>query len=105
MLELGESDNGRRVAAKVGDVLTVRLAENASTGYRWSFDKLDPTRIELLETAASYPDAMPGSGGEAIFKLRIVKPGSTDLTTKYWRAWEGERSVLRRFTVRIIASR
>lgn len=105
MLEYGEHDEGKLIQRSVGDVFSVRLGENASTGYRWSIDKLSPSRLELIEATADYPKEQIGSGGEAIFRFRVVGPGTSSLSLKYWRAWEGDRSVVRRFALRVAAVR
>lgn len=105
VLEFGEHDNGRLISGRVGDVLSVRLGENASTGYRWSLDKLSPSRLELIEGAADYPKEQIGSGGEAIFRFRVIGPGASTLSLKYCRAWEGDRPALRRFVLKVAAGR
>jgi inhibitor of cysteine peptidase len=104
MLTLGEQDNGRRLPARVGDVIEVRLAENASTGYRWAPDIHDARVLEAIEAAANYPNAAVGSGGEAIFRFRVVGPGSGSLALKSWRHWEGAGSTVQRFAVTIDAA-
>jgi inhibitor of cysteine peptidase len=105
MLTLGEQDNGRHLPARVGDVIEVRLAENATTGYRWALDSRDPGVIEAMDAAANYPNAAVGSGGEAIFRFRVIGPGAATLALKSWRHWEGPESVVQRFAVTIDAAR
>jgi len=105
MLTLTDRDNGRHVQAHVGDELELHLAENATTGYRWAIDNYDAGVIEFVETSASYPDAAVGSGGEAIFRFRVIGPGSSPLALKYWRHWEGAGSIIQRFAVTIDAAR
>jgi predicted secreted protein len=104
MLTLTDQDNGRRLAVRVGDMLTLRLAENATTGYRWEPDRYDTRLLELAEETASYPNAAVGSGGEAIFRFRIVSAGSSTLALKSWRHWEGAGSIIQRFAVTIDAT-
>jgi inhibitor of cysteine peptidase len=103
MLTLSEQDNGRRVPAHVGDVLEVRLAENATTGYGWALDSSNAGLLEPVEATSDYPSAAVGAGGAAIFRFRVVGPGSGTLALKYWRPWEGDRSAIRRFAVTIDA--
>jgi len=89
---------------RLHDVLEIHLAENATTGYRWAPDDYDVSLLKLDETAARYPGAAPGSGGEAIFRFRVVGTGSGTLTLKYWRHWEGAASIVQRFAVTIDAA-
>jgi inhibitor of cysteine peptidase len=106
MLELGERNDGSIAAARVGDVLTVRLPENASTGYRWAIDRVDPEKIELVEASGHYPaSAAVGSGGDAIFRFKVKTAGESTIALKYWRQWEGDTSVIKRFTVSVMAVR
>lgn len=99
MPTLTDQDNGRRVSLHVGDPLEVHLAENATTGYRWSTDRHDARLLEPVGSTASYPTSAIGSGGQAIFRFRAAAAGSTELALKYWRHWEGEGSAIQRFSV------
>ena len=104
MLTLTDQDDGRRLAVHVGDVLELRLAENATTGYRWAPDRYDAGLLALAGATASYPNAAVGSGGAAVFRFRVVAAGSGTLALKYWRHWEGSGSIIRRFAVTIDAT-
>lgn len=104
MLTLGERNDGQHVPAHVGDVLTLQLPENATTGYRWAPDTYDAKALAIVEETADYPSAAVGSGGEAVFRFRVVRAGSSALVLKYWRHWEGATSIQRRFTVTVDAA-
>lgn len=104
MLTLTEQDDGRQVRARVGEVLEVRLAENATAGYRWAVDADDARVLEPVEQDADYPDAAVGAGGQAIFRFKVVAPGAATLRLKYWRRWEGEGSAVKRFAATIDAA-
>ncbi|MFO1158722.1 MAG: protease inhibitor I42 family protein [Reyranellaceae bacterium] len=99
MHTIRDQDNDRRVLLHVGEPIEIRLAENASTGYRWALESHDAGLLEPVEVTASYPGAAVGSGGEAIFRFRAVAAGSTTLALKYWRHWEGAGSAIRHFSV------
>ena len=104
MLTLTDQDNGRSLPVHVEDLLEIHLAENATTGYRWAPDSYDTGLLELAKETASYPNAALGSGGEAVFLFRVVGAGSSTLTLKYWRHWEGSGSSIQRFAVTIDAA-
>jgi predicted secreted protein len=57
--------------------------------------------MEPIETTASYPHAAAGSCGQANFRFQVVGAGSGALALKYWRHWESEGSITRRFAVTI----
>jgi inhibitor of cysteine peptidase len=104
MLTVTDQDNGRHLPAHVGDLLMLHLAENATSGYRWAPESYDTRLLELVEATAAYPNAAVGSGGEAIFRFRVVGAGSGTLALKYWRHWEGAGSITQRFAVTIDAT-
>ncbi len=98
---LTAADDGRSVDLRVGDRLVLRLHENASTGYRWTLD-VDDARGPVLSVQAlgfQAASAAVGSGGDALWLLGAQAPGSVTLRFRRWRPWEGEGSVLQRFTV------
>lgn len=94
-----ECDDGAQVRVHVGDTLELRLPENATTGYRWALDERDSEVFGPCEKHGEYPCKTTGSGGEAVFRVKVRAAGHAALRAKYWRRWEGETSVRRRFTV------
>ena len=94
-----EAQNGSTVAMAVGDVLEIHLPENPTSGYRWALDEVDETRVAAGSPSYRGEDDRPGSGGMATWTLRAKAPGTTRVTLKHWRHWEGDRSVVQRFAV------
>lgn len=94
-----EAQNGSTVEMRPGDVLTVHLPENPTSGYRWAVDQLDETRVEAEASGYRGEDDRPGTGGLATWTLRAKKPGTTGASLKLWRHWEGDRSVVQRFSI------
>jgi inhibitor of cysteine peptidase len=103
-ITLTDQNDGGEIHAQAGDTLEVHLAENATTGYRWEPDNLDPRVFELEQASANYPSSQIGSGGDAQFRIKVLAAGSSALRFKYWRRWEGEAGVVKRFTVKVDAS-
>ena len=99
--ELTAEDSGTTVQARVGDVLAVLLAENATTGYRWHVDLID-SGIELVSDGyrAAPPDTpgeqRVGSGGTREFRVVPTRVGLATMSFKHWREWEGDSSVIER---------
>ena len=100
-ITITERDDGGRFQARVGDLIELRLSENASTGYRWTLDHLDAHLFEVGDSGADYPDDRIGSGGTVSFHITVVAAGNGRLAFKCWRPWEGEDGVLRRFAVEV----
>jgi predicted secreted protein len=103
-IALTEHDDGSRVQARVGDAIELRLPEIASGGYRWSFDDLDASLFELNQIGADYPNEGIGSSGHAQFRVTVCAAGTGTLRLKYWRPWEGDAGVQRRFVVEVEAT-
>lgn len=103
-LTLLAEDSGKTLEVTVGDRVQLQLAENPSTGYQWAVDTVEASRL-LLEGSdyAQESGGRAGSWGTRTFRFRILAPGEAPLRLKYWRQWEGDRSIVNRFalTVRI----
>lgn len=102
---LSEADNGSIAQVRLGDEITLSLPENPTTGYRWAVDVLDPHLVSL--TAQPYTPDSPalGSGGTAQWLLRPIGPGTTTIKLKQWRPWEGDSSIIGRYTITLQIAR
>jgi len=103
MQSLTEADNDRTVDLRVGDTVRVSLPENATTGYRWAIDSLDKETIEAVGSEPNYTSSAVGSGGEVVFTFKGKKAGSGGIALKYWRGFEGDSSITKRFHLRLNA--
>ncbi len=97
-LTLSEADNGKEVAATVGQQIVLTLPENPSTGYTWAIEL--PAGVEQQSSRfAPAGSAMPGSGGQRVWSMKALRSGESQIRAKLWREWEGDGSVRRRFDV------
>ena len=103
MTVLTEADDGRTVELRAGEAVDVTLPENATTGYRWAIDRLDPGIVEANEAKPHYPSGRVGSGGQITFSFKSTRPGNGEVSLKHWRSFEGNASITRRFHFRINA--
>jgi inhibitor of cysteine peptidase len=101
---LTQADNGRRVTVAPGEVIEIRLPETASGGYRWDPEASPDAVFEPLERASDYGAAGVGSSGEAILRFRAKAGGPGSIALRYWRPWEGEGSITKRFEVTVDAA-
>jgi inhibitor of cysteine peptidase len=97
---LSEQDRGRTVEVAEGDIITVRLRENPTTGYRWSVETTDG--LELVGDDFEAGGGAIGAAGERVLEFRATRPGSHKLRLKNWREWEGDASVIDRFEADIV---
>lgn len=98
-LVVTEADDGKILPARVGASLVLNLRETPSSGYRWAFDALDESHVAVEGSSWAGADAQPGAGGVASWRLCPLAAGRTRLALKRWRHWEGEKSVVERFSV------
>jgi len=94
-----KAQHGRVLAVKVGDSISVQLAENPTTGYAWALDAIDATLLEVGVPAYRGVDADLGSGGVKTWTLRARAPGRARVGLKRWRHWEGDESIVERLAI------
>jgi len=96
-----KADDGKTVGVRVGDSLLLQLLETPGSGYRWDFARRDEGLLAVEDSGYRGHDDRPGSGGVATWTLRARAPGKTRLELKRWRHWEGDRSIVERFSVTV----
>ncbi len=98
VLALTEADNGKLVQATRGATVMVTLAENPTTGYRWAIETVNANILQLQNSTYSVnPGGGIGGGGVRTMTFQAITLGSTDLTLKLLREWEGDASITKRF--------
>jgi inhibitor of cysteine peptidase len=84
-----ETESERTVSAAVGDMLTIGLPENPTTGFRWQVASVDAGVLSLqADDFLQRASTAVGSGGVRIFRFLTVNPGSTDVRLELKRTWE-----------------
>lgn len=94
----------RAVTLAVGDTLQVSLASNPSTGYQWAEQMTisDPDVLAQAghETIKAGADR-PGAAGSEVWALQAIGLGTTTVTTRYGRPWEGGEKDAWTFTAEV----
>jgi predicted secreted protein len=84
------SETNRDIQIKVGEVFTIRLKANETTGYTWrENENFDRSYLKL--TGSSYHPDQPqkaGSGGEQRYTFKALQIGDTLIKLTYKRSWE-----------------
>jgi inhibitor of cysteine peptidase len=86
---INETDNGKTISVKTGDVLDVRLPTTAGTGYSWHLDLSDG--LHLIDTNNYASDSIK-YGGSRIqeFVIKAAATGIQKVKGIYKRSWEKE---------------
>lgn len=103
MQSLTEADNERTVDLRVGESVRLTLPENATTGYRWTVDHFDREVVDPAGSEPHYAGGAVGAAGQVTFDFKAKQAGSGEVALKYWRHFEGEGSVVKRFRFRLNA--
>ena len=99
---LTSADQGKTITVHAGDKVIIQLDENPTTGYTWAVASTDTQILKLQDSGyTATPTGRVGSGGTRIFTFIAQKSGTTPLQLKYWRSFEGDRSIVQHFAVTI----
>jgi predicted secreted protein len=103
--EVTAVDSGSELNVDRGDRIEVRLESNPSTGYGWELDEFDGRVMSFDSSDYVAPDnAAVGQGGVEVLRFTAVDDGESTLKLKYWRAWEGDASVIETFEITVNVS-
>jgi inhibitor of cysteine peptidase len=99
-ITLTRADSGKVVETRAGDTLVVRLGENPTTGYQWAIETLNADEVVLQNVEyLRAGGAAVGGGGERRFTFKAQRAGTATVQLKLWRVWEGDASIVERFSV------
>ena len=99
--EVTDAEDGTAIDADVGDTILLAVLDDPTTGYRWELEPVTGVSI-VLDVAGYEPSSgEAGSGGVATWLLSVAAAGTTAIALKRWRPWEGDASILNRFTVTV----
>ncbi len=95
-----------RVTVVLGQVFTVTLESNPSTGYRWEWVDHQDSIVEQMGEAQFKPRAtgdppLVGAGGWESFDFQAVHPGQMTLKLVYRRPWEEGVEPLKSFSLQV----
>ena len=99
-----DSYAGKTVNLPVGQVMELRLAENPTTGFRWSFvSKGEPVCV-VVGDAYQAQGGPPGRGGEHEWRIEGAQVGECDIALDYRRSFE-QAPPARSFTLHVRVTR
>ena len=87
------SFSGKEIEAAVGDVVTLTLESNPTTGFTWAV--ASNSDASVLQEADNRFEAPPvteppliGAGGNEIWVFKALKEGTSTISMVYSRSWE-----------------
>ena len=87
-----DNDNNGKVTLHQGDMLTVRLGSNATTGYTWQVTKNNDRILKPIGKPVFEPPKtdknLVGAPGHQKFTFKAIAPGTVALQLTYLRPWE-----------------
>jgi inhibitor of cysteine peptidase len=88
-LVVNESQNNTTVYMNQGSLLTVRLAENPTTGFQWNLTT-SPGLIVVRDVyePADTTGTVVGSGGTHVWDISAEMVGEQKINAVYKRSWE-----------------
>jgi inhibitor of cysteine peptidase len=80
------------ISASVGEVFSIKVASNRTTGYAWSVSEIsDSGQVAILGSEYIAPEeGRVGEGGDDVWKFKAVGKGTVKLIWNYTRPWETE---------------
>jgi len=87
-IQLGEADDGRLIAARVGAVIELRLPENPTTGFRWRLAAAGEPVCMLAGDAFTPAGKKPGQSGTHVWRFQITAAGEAKIEMHSRRGWE-----------------
>ena len=101
---LYHTDAGRTIKLKRGDVLSIELEGNPSTGFTWQVASVEEGILKQegdYEFEADQP-GLPGSGGTCTFTFAAVGVGQTALEMIYHQPWDEETPPSKTFQIAVV---
>jgi inhibitor of cysteine peptidase len=104
--QVTDADNGKQITIQPGQVVTVTLESNPTTGYSWQVMEID-NAILVQEGDPEYKQAsgtggLVGAGGTETFRFKAIAAGETTLSLGYARPWESVPPI-QTFTIQVIS--
>ncbi|HUV79984.1 MAG TPA: protease inhibitor I42 family protein [Candidatus Bathyarchaeia archaeon] len=107
-VQLTAADNGSTVELESGQVLSITLNANPTTGYTWEVVDAPGEQVmrqvgEIEFIPNRQESGIVGSGGVQIIRFECVNAGQTVLKLVYHRPWETDVEPLETFSIHVAA--
>ena len=100
LLILTQKDQGKLIAIPMGQLFSIQLIENPTTGYHWTVCNISGVHLLTKQfQPSSISEEAVGHAGIRIFQFQVIHAGKHTLQFKHWREWQGESSIIEKFQV------
>ncbi len=103
-IDVGAKENGKIVAAKVGNLIRISLESNPSTGYNWELRGFEFGTAVFCSSDLAPRDTgsmLFGAPGDTVITLQAVQPGTQKIELVYRRPWEQPDQVAGAFSFQL----
>jgi inhibitor of cysteine peptidase len=90
MIAVDQTHSGQTLDLRIGQVMELRLAENPTTGYRWTFVVNGEPACIVLSDRFDHPAGPLGQGGEHLWQIKGEAVGECDIAMRYARSFQPE---------------
>ncbi len=92
------------ISLKVGEVYSLELNINPSTGYSWTYTFSKAKIISISEMINAIDPKMIGTTNKMIFNIKGLKKGMVEVTFNYHKVWEKDTlpALTKTMTVKIV---
>ncbi len=106
-VNVNEADDGGQVGLEVGQILTVTLDANPTTGYGWEQVADQESILEQIGEPEFKPSdtgepPVVGAGGWEILRFEATGAGQMTLQLVYHRSWEEDVEPLQTFSIQVL---
>lgn len=83
--------NDDLIKSKIGEVFTIELESNPTTGYQWQ-ESFDTEKVKLLDKKVKTKSKEFGGSGKEILTFQTVGEGNSIIKLSYKRSWENSEA-------------
>lgn len=103
IVDVDQIEDQKTIEAKVGEMITISMKENITTGYKWDYtisnDNLKFIKEDFVSSATH--KTMVGAGGKKSYIFQVLKPGTTSIKFSHGRGWEPESGTIKIVNINI----
>jgi inhibitor of cysteine peptidase len=104
MLYIDESFLQQTIHLPVGQMMELRLNENPTTGFRWSFAADGRPFCTVVSDSYTPREGPPGAGGHHAWQIKATRSGNCHLELLYRRPYDPDAASARTFTLDVLVA-